>query len=111
MNDSPQDSFFVSESLKDILDQEALIESSMELLAKNQNEIELLGSFMSIDMKHSSMSLEVSSKVAKVLLFNTENTYTFPFMEHVWLLNSEGMRLEQRESGKFKATLNIEGKK
>ena len=111
MSENSKESFFMSDSLKDIIDKESLADGIIEQQVREENEIEIHGKFLSMSMKESIITIEVSAKTAKALLFNDSKTYTFSFMDEVWLLNSLGMSLHRLENGAFKVTLFIEGRK
>ena len=106
MMTNEHDSFFVSESLKDILDEQAILESNFEINASEHQEVELLGTFVYMSLEKSQMKIEVTSKVAKVLLDNPDTTFLFDFMERKWRLFSDQLELSMEE-GKMYATLRF----
>jgi hypothetical protein len=111
MNEASSENFFFSDSLKDLIDQQSILNESIIETMKDEGAVKVVGKFLSRSMKDDTMSLEVSSKIAKFLLMNPKEVYAFAFMDDVWLLNSKGIFLEQCSDGeKFKATLSIEGR-
>lgn len=111
MNEASSENFFFSDALKDLIDQQSILNESITEMIKDEGAVEVVGKFLSLSMKDDTMSLEVSPKVAKFLLANSKEVYAFTFMDDVWLLNSKGIFLEQLDGEKFKATLSIDGRK
>lgn len=101
------DNFFVSDSLKDIIDEQLLLDEFFKQQLDSSSSANLTGKFESVDLRLELMTLEISSKVAKVLLGNPDKVFTISFMDEKWVLSSEGMKLQQCKDGKFHATLKI----
>lgn len=111
MDEVSSDNFFFSESLKDILDQQVLLENAINEMIKQEGAVEIVGNFISMSMKDNTMILEISPKVAKFLLTNNNETYAFSFMDEMWILKASNLSLEKFDGEKFKATLDIEARK
>jgi len=101
------DNFFVSDSLKDIIDEQLLLDEVFKQQLNSSLPADLAGNFESIDLKLELMTLEISSSVAKALLSNADKVFTFSFMDEKWVLCASGMKLQQCKDGKFHATFKI----
>ena len=104
-----QDSFFISDSLRELFDEQTLIENSMSIDAQDSDKVNLIAGFVSLSLADSELTVSVSPTVAKALLKNGSTTFVFSFMDEKWELTSDKMRLRQMNDSKFHATLNIVG--
>ena len=101
------DSFFMSDSLKDVIDEQMLSDESFGTQVTNFDSAMLPADFVSFSLVENTMTVEVTQKIAKVLLSNPRNQFSFSFMEEMWFLSSERMKLRQEKEGKYHATLQI----
>lgn len=110
MTEAEHESFFVSESLRDILDKDDLVESSIELQAKEESKTSLLGKFVKLSLAAGTMTVSVSSGMAKILLQNPMTEFHFSFMDEVWQLSSAGLEISSRQNGELHVTLAVTGR-
>lgn len=99
------DSFFVSDILKDVIDESMLMNEEVQI--QQSGETEISGNFVSFSLAENEMTLDVSSKFAKFLLSNPDSLFTFSFMDETWCLSSKELKLRQEKEGKYFATLYI----
>ena len=110
MTEAEHESFFVSDSLRDNLDEDALLEASVELQAKENNETTLLGKFVKLSLSSDTLTASVSSAMAKVLLQNPMAEFHFSFMDEEWLLSSSNLEISSQQNGELHVTLAIRGR-
>ena len=101
------DNFFVSDSLKDVLNAEMLTESSFNSQVQESGETPLSGNFVSLSLSEHKMILAVSQKVAKSLLRNPDTQFAISFMDEIWSLTSSEMKLRLDKEGTYHVTLSI----
>lgn len=101
------DSFFVSDSLKDVIDEQMLIDVSVDMQVQEFGETDISGNFVALSLAEKLMTLEVNQKIVKSLLANPHASFTISFMNEIWILSSEDMKLKHEKEGKYHATLRI----
>ena len=101
------DNFFVSDSLKDVIDEQLLMDEEFKKQLSDSSTVGISGKFVSVELSKNLMTLEVTQKIAKAMLGNFHTSFVFSFMEEEWTLSSEGMKLHQDKDGKYYATLQV----
>ena len=101
------ESFFVSDSLKDLIDEQLLMDEEFKKQLDTASNIDIAGKFVSVELDKNLMTLEVNQKIAKALLANSQASFVFSFMEENWFLSPHDMKLHQDKDGKYYATLQI----
>jgi hypothetical protein len=107
---SDEEGFFVSDSLKDILDKEDLLQISIEEKAKVGDEVEVVGKFLKLSMSENTFAIVTDRKMVKVLLQNPLTEFTHQFMDETWLLSAASMGVKQLAND-FEVTLAITGRR
>lgn len=107
MSSNSHESFFFSDSLIGVLDEDTLTHTSHSEDETEKNVSHIDGKFVSLSIKDSFIVLEVSRKVAKYLLLNSDRKHVFSFMDEDWHISSSDMMIKQIENERFEVTLTI----
>lgn len=110
MAENDQESFFMSESLKDILDKDDLLQAAIEEKAKSGNETVLLGKFSKLSLLDETLTVVTDQKTAKLLLQSPLTDFTYQFMDETWVLSASKLSVKQL-SNDFEITLAITGRR
>ena len=102
-----QESFFVSESLRDVLDAQIASGELQDPGAQEHDAIRLFGTFVSLSQENDRMTVEVNSSIAKSLLFNSASGFVFKFMDKDWHMWPKVLFMEQKKEGKFHVRLLV----
>lgn len=111
MIENDQENFFVSESLKDVLDRDDLIQEYIDRQAETGEETILLGKIVQISLGESSFTVLIENEMVKTLLKNPETTFSFRFMDETWLLSASSLKIDFKPNGSIHATLTITGRR
>jgi len=105
-----EEGFFVSDSLKDILDRDDLLQISVETQAKSGEETSVPGKFLKLSLTEGTFTIITDRKMVKVLLQNPLTSFTHQFMDETWILSSANMQVKQNVDD-FEVTLSITGRR
>lgn len=110
MAENDQESFFMSESLKDILDKDDLLQAAIEEKAKSGDETVLLGKFSKLSLLDETLTVVTDQKTVKLLLQSPLTDFTYQFMDETWVLSASKLSVKQL-SNDFEITLAITGRR
>ena len=106
-----QDSFFVSDSLKDILSQDDALEQAFDIKAKKDSDVKLIGKVVMLDLDAMKAEVDTTQKAVQSMLENPNTLFYAEFLGETLVLDASRMKVKLEDSGRAKALLPVTERK